>query len=378
MTEKGGIMRPVIASLMLLPLLASPVLAKAATGSVDRHVTVVSRVPAIAGRKVQLYLRERGAPAVLRHGAGDKVVLFVHGAGTPAEVSFDDPYKDYSWMAYLAKAGYDVFSVDMEGYGRSDRPPQMNNPCNLSPAQQDQFIPSKIPARCAPTYSSAVTTIESDWNDVGAAVAYIRKLRHVAKVNLIAWSLGGPRAGGWAAQHPDAVAKLVLLAPAYNRAAKGEPPSPPPAGAAFNTQSRTEFDANWARQTGCTDQVDKANADSVWTAMLASDPVGAKWGAGVRRAPQTLSWGWTSERVRTETIPTLMVSGQYDKQVNPDRVRELYADLGAGRKVFIDLACSSHNAMWEKNHLLLFAASLEWLEKGTVDGKSSGMLKLGY
>jgi hypothetical protein len=34
--------------------------------------------------------------------------------------------------------------------------------------------------------------------------------------------------------------------------------------------------------------------------------------------------------------------------------------------------------MWEKNHLLLFAASLEWLEKGTVDGKSSGMLKLGY
>jgi pimeloyl-ACP methyl ester carboxylesterase len=47
------------------------------------------------------------------------VVLFVHGAGTPAEVSFDVPYKDYSWMAYLAQAGYDVFSVDMTGYGRS-------------------------------------------------------------------------------------------------------------------------------------------------------------------------------------------------------------------------------------------------------------------
>ena len=33
-------------------------------------------------------------------------------------------------------------------------------------------------------------------------------------------------------------------------------------------------------------------------------------------------------------------------------------------KVFIDLGCSSHNAMWEKNHLLLFRASLEWLTAG--------------
>jgi hypothetical protein len=34
--------------------------------------------------------------------------------------------------------------------------------------------------------------------------------------------------------------------------------------------------------------------------------------------------------------------------------------------------------MWEKNHLLLFQASLEWLEKGTVNGQSQAMLKLGY
>jgi hypothetical protein len=64
--------------------------------------------------------------------------------------------------------------------------------------------------------------------------------------------------------------------------------------------------------------------------------------------------------------------------VNPARARDLYADLGASDKVFVDLACSSHNAMWETNHGLLFAASLEWLEKGTVNGSKSGELKLGY
>ena len=78
------------------------------------------------------------------------------------------------------------------------------------------------------------------------------------------------------------------------------------------------------------------------------------------------------------TIPTLMVSGQHDKQADPQRVRDLYADLGSREKVFIDLACSSHNAMWEKNHRLLFRASLDWLALGSVSGTQQGTVKLGY
>ena len=80
---------------------------------------------------------------------------------------------------------------------------------------------------------------------------------------------------------------------------------------------------------------------------------------------------------KTQT-PTLMVAGVHDKQVPPARVRELYADLAAREKVFVDLGCSSHNAMWEKNHTILFQASLEWLTQGTVNGTKDGMLRLGY
>jgi pimeloyl-ACP methyl ester carboxylesterase len=172
---------------------------------------------------------------------------------------------------------------------------------------------------------------------------------------------------------------MVLLAPAYNRMARSDPPAQVPAnGATFNTQSRDEFIANWDRQVGCPDQYEPAALNSVWSEMILSDPVGATWGTGVRRAPQVTSWGWTTAVVQKTQIPTLMVSGAHDKQVNPDRVRELYNDLGAPKKVFIDLACSSHNAMWEKNHLLLFKASLEWLTQTTVQGKPEGMLRLGY
>jgi pimeloyl-ACP methyl ester carboxylesterase len=210
-------------------------------------------------------------------------------------------------------------------------------------------------------------------------VDHVRALRHADRLNLIAWSLGGPRAGGYAAQHPDKVRSLVLLAPAYNRSGRAEAPDKIPTdGAAFNKQSLEDFNTNWDRQVGCTEQYERGAHDAVWTAMLQSDPVGATWGTGVRRAPSTTVWGWSTAAVTKMKTPTLMVSGAHDKQVPPERVRDLYADLGSSDKVFIDLACSSHNAMWEKNHLLLFTASLEWLEKGTIKGSHEGTQKLGY
>jgi pimeloyl-ACP methyl ester carboxylesterase len=363
---------------MLIPLLASATRGDDSERllTIDHYVTVKSTVPAIAGQPAQIYVRERVQTGTALRGAilPDRVVLFVHGAGTPAEVSFDVPFQDYSWMAYLARAGFDVFSMDTTGYGRSTRPPPMADPCNLAADRQAAFVPAPCPA----SYPYALTTIASDWNDIDAVVDRIRSLRHVEKVTLFGWSLGGPRAGGYAGQHPDKVRKLVLLAPAYNRGTPATPPAIPAPGVPMNTQSRQDFAANWDRQVGCADQYDPAAADSVWTQMLESDPVGATWGPGVRRAPQTTVWGWTPALVGKTTIPTLVVAGAHDKQVSPDRVRELYADLGAKEKVFVDLACSSHNAMWERNHLLLFKASLEWLTQGTVNGAKDGMLKVGY
>jgi pimeloyl-ACP methyl ester carboxylesterase len=145
---------------------------------------------------------------------------------------------------------------------------------------------------------------------------------------------------------------------------------------AFNTQSRKEFDANWDRQVGCEKQFDPAVRDVVWTEMLASDPIGAKWGNGVRRAPSTATWGWNAAMIGGMKTPTLFIAGAHDKQVPPDRVRAAYDDLGAPEKVLIDLDCSSHNAMWEVNHLMLFDASREWLTSGTVAGTRNGVIRL--
>jgi hypothetical protein len=41
-------------------------------------------------------------------------------------------------------------------------------------------------------------------------------------------------------------------------------------------------------------------------------------------------------------------------------------------------AANAPGCMWERNHLLLFKASLEWLTDGRVNDRSEGELKLGY
>jgi pimeloyl-ACP methyl ester carboxylesterase len=348
--------------------------------TIDHYVPVKSDVPVIAGQTAQLYVRERAYPAmVLRSAsAAERVVLFIHGAGTPAEVAFDVPYADYSWMAYLAGAGFDVFSMDVTGYGRSTRPLPMNDPCNIPREQQAVLVPVLLAAPCAPSYARQLTSIATDWHDIGAVVDYVRALRHVDRVALVAWSRGGPRAGGYAAQYPEKISRLVLLAPAYVRNTPADAPQKTPGdGTPMNVQSRRDFRANWDRQVGCADQYEPAAADAIWAEMLRSDPVGATWGPGVRRAPESAGT-WTQATVAALRVPTLMVTGAHDKQVLPDRVRDFYADLGSTEKLFVDLGCSSHNAMWERNHQLLFEASRQWLADGSVSGMKQGMIRLGY
>jgi pimeloyl-ACP methyl ester carboxylesterase len=364
---------------LLAALIAAPVFA-GDLATIDHYVQVKSMVPAIEGQMTQIYVREVTAPGTVLRGTplDNRVVLFIHGAGTPAEVAFDAPAAGYSWMKHLAAAGFDVFSMDMTGYGRSTRPTPMNDPCNLSESDRAGLTPGSAPAPCKPSYGSRLTTIESDWHDIDAVVDHLRSLRGVDTVSLFGWSLGGPRAGGYTARHPEKVNNLVLLAPAYQGDGGAKPAKVPADGAVMSKQSRADFDAGWNRQVGCPGQYERAVSDAVWSAMLESDPVGATWGTGVRRAPLVTSWGFGNEVVTKMKTPALLFVGVHDVQVPIGRVEALYNDLGSEQKVFVDLACSSHNAMWETNRLLMFDASVEWLTSGTLQGKTSGAFKLGY
>jgi pimeloyl-ACP methyl ester carboxylesterase len=72
-------------------------------------------------------------------------------------------------MDHLASRGFDVYLVDVRGYGRSTKPAEM-----LAP-----------PLDHAPVVRTPVAVA-----DVGAAVAFIRKRRGLDRINLMGKSWG--------------------------------------------------------------------------------------------------------------------------------------------------------------------------------------------
>jgi pimeloyl-ACP methyl ester carboxylesterase len=366
--------------------------------TVDHFVRHISTVPANAGQRVKLFLRERfqgeGDDVIDdrddvddRQGGNDDsdhrraAVLMVTGATTPALPEFDLRFGNYDWMAFLARAGFDVFALELTGYGSSPRP-EMEDPCNASLVQQLRYlIPNPLSATCSPSFPFLLTTPDSDRDEIDSAVNYIRKRRHLDRINLIGWSRGGARVGSYAAHHPEKVERMVLLAPNYGRSAPdGPPPTLPLPGAAIDAQGSADFFSLWDPDVKCVNQFDPAVRGPITGSILASDPLGSTWGtAGVRRAPglhgrATNFWGWNAKFAAKVTAPTLVIHGDVDHVVGEStQTGPLDQDLKVPH-VYLTIACASHFLAWENRHTLLHRASAEWLRTGTFAGVSNGKL----
>ena len=72
-------------------------------------------------------------PAAMNSFPPERILLFVRGATYPAETAFDLKIEGMSMMELFAARGYDVYLVDIRGYGRSTRPPEMNQPPAANP-----------------------------------------------------------------------------------------------------------------------------------------------------------------------------------------------------------------------------------------------------
>ena len=328
----------------------------------DHLVPHISTVPANAGAAVQLRLRERVRPGSQgrAHLSADPVVLFLPGGATSSVPTYDLGFEDYSWMEYLARAGFDVFALDLTGYGHSPRP-TMDEPCNTNPPQHVLLVPNPLAAPCPLEYPFRLANTSSEQSEIAAAVAYIRALRGVKRVSLVGWSLGGHRAGLYAAQHADTVDRLVLLAPNYVRTSPSTPPALPQTGFPMGLRSRAD-QVNWPG-VSCPDQVDAAVKDPLWATVNEYDPLGATWGppGGVMRIPVTSQWGWNATSAGQVTAPTLIVRGALDTTISPVNVGHLHDDLGTTEKALVTVPCASHFMMWEAQHNFLHRLSAAWL-----------------
>lgn len=339
--------------------------------TIDRLVSHISTVPAIKGQRVDLFVREKVRAGALRAERGEsfngRIVLFVHGGYSPATLAFDVPYRDYSWMDFLARAGFDVFAMDMTGYGRSSHP-MMNDPCNLAPASQKLVMPATLGESCEPKYKFQLVNSDSETDDINAVVDFIRKLRGVEKIAMIGWSGGGIRSGTFISRHQDKVDRFVILASSnYSRKNPDERPAELPApGAPMTIQDRdTGITKRWLGTSNCESSIEAGMPEYIWALNQQVDPVGASWGSGGLRAPTRTYWGWNATAAKKITIPTLIMVGEQDRLMASNL--ELFDDLGATRKSFLAIECATHFVVWERQRHVLYRASLDWL-RSTVNG----------
>src|SRR5664280_1538093 len=112
-------------------------------------------------------------------------ILFVHGSSMASQPTFDlqvPGRPDSSVMDYFARRGYDCWTVDMEGYGRSTKDRDNNAP------------------------------ISQGADDCYAAALYIQTLRGKQPLHVYGISSGALRAAMFAELHPETVSYTHLRA----------------------------------------------------------------------------------------------------------------------------------------------------------------------
>lgn len=140
---------------------------------------------------VQLYVYRKRATAP---EAGEKplpVLMLVHGSTVSGRNTYDLQVPggtDYSVMDYFAAQGYDVWTVDHEGYGRSSWSGRGNS------------------------------DVKTGAKDLEAVIPFVLQKTGAQKVNMFGSSSGALRACLYTQAHPDTVARLGLSALVYTGA----------------------------------------------------------------------------------------------------------------------------------------------------------------
>jgi pimeloyl-ACP methyl ester carboxylesterase len=275
---------------------------------------------------VRLFLWEKyiGSPQ------GKPAALFVHGSSMASQPTFDltvPGRPDSSVMDWFAKRGFDCWTVDMEGYGRSSKHRDIS--CDIA----------------------------NGADDLEAATAYIMKTRGVESFLTYGISSGALRAAAFAERHPERVARLAL--DAYVWTGEGSPtleqrrkklPE-------FTKSKRRPIDRAFVHsifERDHPDTADKRTVDAFADAILALDdsmPNGT-YVDMCSRLP--------INDPRRITVPTIVMRGQYDGIAGFGDLLAFFEKLPNPDKQFVVMPGISHASFQQKNYKLVYHILHAW------------------
>jgi pimeloyl-ACP methyl ester carboxylesterase len=337
----------IVFGLSMLSSIASSILALAAPPELETKSFVIPSVDP----GIELYMRNKH-PIGMTDFSADRTVLFIHGATYPAETSFDLPIEGVSMMDLIAQQGYDVFLIDVRGYGGSTRPAEMDQP----------------PAANKPLSTSADAA-----KDLGAAVDYVLKTRNVPKLDLIGWSWGTSIAGSYTSQHNENIHRLILYAPAWVL----QPPIAPTGAPipAYRLVARDSAKARWLRgvpEDKLATLIPPGVFDAWWDATLATDPIGSKLNPPMLRASngafEEFANYWLAGKPYYDpgkiTVPTFLIHAEWDADLPSYLAQTYFKQLtNVPYKRFVELGEGTHTVMLEKNRMQFFREVMGFLSE---------------
>jgi pimeloyl-ACP methyl ester carboxylesterase len=315
---------------LILLVLAGVAMAGDATVA-PRAATSLGEVHYARRDGLKLYLWEKHLAAQdARAGAPQRAILLVHGGTWSGRPDFDLQIRDYSLMDALAARGYDVWALDIHGYGHSDRT------------------------------DADASDVASAAADVGAAVEYIASLRGVAQVDLLGWSAGTQRVGVFAMQHPERVGRMVLYAPCW----KGAP------GYAERLRRRIDAlgpaPARYRTNTAAAARSDFVEGPLAEHPQFEEDVVALYVREALQTDPESpnafVDFAHLPFLDPTRiVVPTLVIFGEYDYFASEEDLVPFFQQLATRDKALVMLPRGGHALMLERGHRRFQEAVLEFL-----------------
>jgi len=248
----------------------------------------------------------------------------VHGSSMASQPTFDlfvPGRADSSAMQYFASLGYDTWTMDNEGYGRSDKKRPQNN------------------------------DISNGADDLEAGTRYVMDKTGARKLLMYGISSGALKAALFAQRHPDRVARLALDAfvwtgegsPTLEQRRKKLPE--------FLKVHRRPIDRAFVRSIFERDHpgtADAATVEAFADAILALDD----------SVPTGTYVDMCSKLPLVDpaklAVPTIVMRGEFDGIAGFDDLVEFFKRLPNADKQFAVMAGISHASFQQKNYRLVY------------------------
>jgi pimeloyl-ACP methyl ester carboxylesterase len=279
------------------------------------------------GGAAKLFLFEKcvGDPARTKG-----TILWVHGSSMASQPTFDlqvPGRPDSSAMDHFAKLGFDCWSVDMEGYGRSTKDRDNNAP------------------------------ISQGADDCYAAAQYIQKLRGKRPFMVYGISSGALRAAMFAERHPEMVARLALDAMVWT--GEGSPTLAErkkklPDFIKINRRPMNKAFIHSVFDRDHPDTAERKVIDAFADAVCALDdsvPTGT-YVDMCSKLPVV-----DPEKI---VVPTLIMRGQHDGIASMTDLLKFFEKLPNPDKQFTVMSGISHASFQQKNYMMVYHILANW------------------